>query len=385
MLISSAGLFFFMNLSDAASANINFFLRIGDPAPLIETHPPVAIEDGGTSGGNRLAYLVEPQQPAAPADTEISPSVSPAEVTINLYVDGTIPDNASVSHDHPQTKVPQITSLRPTFKGKIGVGGALLFVELHSTTITASFNAESDGSWEWTPPRDLEVGSHILYVTVFDPSGKVKLGSSSLQFDVVAPGGNASTGTVATDTPRTDVIIPPSLVAQRKVLFDIRVNVLHKNDQGIQPGDDVLAQVSLLNIGSPGYIVDALVHYMIINDESNKVVFEESETIGVSTQASYLKTFSTKATMPQGRYRLETSVTYGDTEAFATDKFSLAGSPVIATSKETRINVSTMVQVLFIVLALSLLIMYMEYHTMEVLQGIVRQVNEQDLKKYGLV
>lgn len=383
MLLSTAGLLFFMNVSDAANANISFFLRIGDPPAVIESHPPVPILGGGETEGGRLAYLVQPTTPTPPSD--IPPTLSPAEVTINLVSDGAVPDGGSVSRDTAQSAIPQITIVRPTFRGTVGVAGALLFLELHSTTITASFNAGEDGSWDWTPPRDLDPGSHILYITVFDPTGKVKIGSGSLQFDIISPVAKGTSQPTNTQQSRTDVAIPPSLVAQRKVLFDIRVNVLGTTSKSVQPGDSILAQVSLLNIGSPGYIVDALVHYQIINDASNRVLYEESETIGVSTQTSYLKSFSTKSTIPPGKYRLEASVTYGDTEAYSDDQFTISGVPVIATTSHTDMNVSTFVEVLVIVLAIALLIMYTEYHTMDVLQGVLRQVSEKDLKKNGLI
>ena len=376
----------FFQISQAATS-ILLSLGISEPSAVTSAETPVAVLSGGPI--SRLTYLL-PNIPAAEAS--VAPKAAEPEIisspaiSLELFSEnGEKIENGEANIDSPQAIISQFSSTRPIFKGNAGIANALIFLELHSDPagiITASIYADHEGNWSWQPSRDINQGSHTLYLTVFDQKGEVKLGAIDFQFIVLSPEAIQAKEII----PRKNVSLSPSLVDARQILFDISVDIVGLDEPNeVRPGDELLVKVNFLNIGTPGKLVDAQVRYRLINDETKKIIFEQSETVGVSTQASVIKSFSTKASLAHGRYRIEASVVYGDTEATAYDQFKVTGAPVLPISNIAKINASVIIQVLALILFVALLIVYFEYKQVESLGKAIHQVTESDLKKEGLI
>ncbi len=380
----------FISAQAYGTANIILSLVVSQPSDdVITSQEAVAIIPAGPPAP-LLAYLASPPAPAVPAETvEPGPTlVKPAEVTINIFDrQGNLAEGGTISSSGGQSIIPQIVDRRPKFEGKVGVPNAFIFLELHSlhsSAITASFSASQDGSWQWQSPRDIADGLHTIYLTVFDPPGEVKLAQTNFQFEVssVAP---ATEPESPKSTVRTKkIILPPSLLEHREALFDISVKLSGQETHTINPGDDVYAQVNLLNIGQPGVLTDVVVNYQLL-DQSGKAVYQEKETIAVATQTSYLKVFSTKLDFASGDYRLEVSVNYDNNEAISSVTFTVGGKPIILLPGRARINVTTAIQILIIILSVAIIVAYAEYTQVSNLGKTLKQINEQDLKKEKLI
>lgn len=89
----------------------------------------------------------------------------------------------------------------------------------------------------------------------------------------------------------------------------------------IEPGEELLASIKLLNIGSKRRI-DVILNYEIKNN--GETLIEKSETVAVETQANFVRTFDIPKDAPEGAYKLYAKLIYSDgTEASAESSFQV--------------------------------------------------------------
>ncbi len=377
LILSTSGLFFIVQQTNAHTMFAKLSIGVTEE---VTPEPPVAIVDTGGTGGVS-GHHDAPEPPVMPPPPPTIPDEGEApQIDAHVTLDGVSATPESIPH---------IANVRPVFKGKAPVPFAFFVLELHSNTvITTTFNAGADGSWEWSPPHDLELGQHTLFITVFDPTGKTKIGEATLNFEVT----RSEEGATVTDNksfvvkqPVADIKPPQSLFAQKKPLFDIKTTILSPKPVQIRSGDKIYAQISLMNIGALGEPVNATVNYQILDNALHKVIIEESESIVVATQLSYLKTFDTSTSLEPGDYSINTTVTYDGVEAHSSDDFTVTSTAMAPVIASTHINISKAGEFLSVLVLLSLFIMYHTYHSAETMQHMMRQVTERDLKKQGLV
>src|SRR3989338_7007930 len=376
-MLSLVGILFMVFGAWAAEKITVFSLSISDPAIVSES--PVAVV-GSSGSGSRFAYLSKPVDENN-ENEEAETHINSVDIFFELFDSN---NSLIAGSQNTGIDIPRTTDTQPTFSGRVGMKNALIFLELHSNptkVITTSFNADENGYWLWRPPSPISAEVHTLYITVFDPMGEILLGSKSLIFEVISPP-QARKNLQNNDSvlkPRTSIVIPPSLVEQRKVLFDIKTKIVGLDEPNeISAGDNFFVEVSLSNIGSPGNIIDTEVNYKFI-DESGKVIFEEKETVGVSIGTSFLKSFKLKPTLPNGNYKMQVSVKYEDTEAVSYDNLTIIGEPIVPISAGTHINITVIFQIFMMLFIVGLLITYWEYRQVESLKKIIHQVTEQDL------
>ena len=295
-----------------------------------------------------------------------------------------IPDGGTASTTQSQTTIPQFNDDRPTFTGYVSVPYAIVFLELHATAphiITTSVTADEHGHWSWQPAQPVTHEGHTLVLSVFDSGRSTLVAKLQLQFIV------GSALPVLPDTGLvTRVPVPVrSLIEQHKALIDVRARIVGVDElHQIHPGDRIFVQVSLVNIGTPGYLTDTQVQYRLL-DLDNKPLFTQLETVSVATQTSFLKIFTTNITMPESDYHIDVSMQYGDAESQASDSFRIRGEPVLPLTPSTKVNVSVFIQIFSLILAIAVLITYFEYKQLERLRRTIHQVTEDDLKKAGLI
>lgn len=63
-----------------------------------------------------------------------------------------------------------VTSDKPAFFGR-GPGGEKITITVQSNTITDTITIESNGTWTWSPPSNLESGAHSITISWIDGSG----------------------------------------------------------------------------------------------------------------------------------------------------------------------------------------------------------------------
>ncbi|MGV8162912.1 MAG: PQQ-binding-like beta-propeller repeat protein [Candidatus Nanoarchaeia archaeon] len=128
-------------------------------------------------------------------------------------------------------------------------------------------------------------------------------------------------------------------------LFDIDLNLLEKS---IYSGENLSAVISLINLGVPGRVNATL--YYEIKDETDKIVYSETEIVVVATQEEFIKNINT-ANLELGEYRIHVDLTYEGQNEPANSQ----GVFIINKQKYTPLNIKDLVlpiEILFLLFTL---------------------------------
>jgi hypothetical protein len=102
-------------------------------------------------------------------------------------------------------------------------------------------------------------------------------------------------------------------------LLDVAIN-LPSQYQQISPGDTMLAGITLYNLGST--FGDVSMNY-IIEDDNGNVIVNQSDTVAIQTQTSYIKSLQIPSNAPLGNYILYVRANYLDKIASASTDFQI--------------------------------------------------------------
>ncbi len=332
----------------------------------INPGPAVALGRGssappGTSPGPEVPANPLPQ----PQLTSPSASVEPEASALNSKKLVTLPSGK-------KTWVYVYTNQYPQFSGRTNIPNALIFLEIHSAiTIRATTTADKNGNWQWASPVPIPSGFHKLAIIAQDPNDSRIMAAAVMNFFIQPP----ANGIIAFPSPN---VLEPAPGNQGN-LFDVFVKIPSRFKQ-FAPGEELIAQVKLINFGSPGTPVDTPVRYTI-EDSNHKVIMESQDTVAVATQLSIVKTFFTSNSLPEGTYTLIVRVPTKDAIALASDTFELKGGPVLALSENVRVDFTLVFQALLALFFLFVIISYFEYNKAVNLSLVIKRASEQDLKK----
>jgi len=143
---------------------------------------------------------------------------------------------------------------------------------------------------------------------------------------------------MTTSTKAQTLEIPIAIeIETDEVLFDAAIDILPLK-KTISAGEGLPAQITLFSVGSPRK-VDVLLNY-IIKDSNGNTISEESETMAVEGQKSFMKEFFIPGDAQTGNYIITLEVIYATTVATASQMFSLIPPPpgkITAATKNTQI------------------------------------------------
>ena len=107
-------------------------------------------------------------------------------------------------------------------------------------------------------------------------------------------------------------------------LLDVEVKIL-KEYLKVYPGEEIVAEIKLLNMGEAGNRKDIKVEY-IIKDTEGKELMKEEETVSLETQTSWIKRLNTPRDIEIGKYILYVrATTYEGKIASASTTFEIIG------------------------------------------------------------
>lgn len=109
-------------------------------------------------------------------------------------------------------------------------------------------------------------------------------------------------------------------VESKGALLDVGVKI-EKSHKEVLPGEDVLAEIKLLNFGDGGR-KDIFLEY-VIEDHNGNEIAKEQESLAIETQINFLKRISIPERTPSGKYFLYTKVTYDEQIAIGSDGFEV--------------------------------------------------------------
>ena len=102
------------------------------------------------------------------------------------------------------------------------------------------------------------------------------------------------------------------------VLFDVKLDI-PKEYAEIEPGKELKAQITLLNVGAPEK-VDVLAAYFI-KDLRGNIIYEKTETFAVEKQLSYQKSLPVHESTVAGSYAAVIEVRYAESFAVSSQLF----------------------------------------------------------------
>lgn len=263
--------------------------------------------------------------------------------------------------------VTQFTSARPSFQGYTNIKDALIRLEfshmgfrLRSTT-----KADAAGKWQWRSPEAFPNGS--IRVDVTAESSKTPNVRALTRLDLLMSSSEW--------TPAWTEIYKSSA---REAFFEVTVEI-PELFQSIAPGDELVAEILLTNLGNPGASTNAKVEYLIVN-ETGKTVSQSQETLSVVTELRFLKSFYTQSNLQEGKYELIVRVPSQDLLAIGSGTFMVEGDGIIPISPIGRIDYSVILQALLGMMALFTLLAYFEFMRFLALKKSMEMVTDTKLK-----
>lgn len=143
--------------------------------------------------------------------------------------------------------------------------------------------------------------------------------------------------------------LPITINVSKKPLFDIKVDVLTKD---IKPGEDVKANITLLNFGE--LPVDVYLNYSI-KDEKGNILETKLETLAAPLERVIQREL--QAPEKEGKYRFHAIITYELEKAESEDSFNVYIEKIVKEEKPKEIIIGLGLVVLVV---LALFIIYMK-------------------------
>ncbi len=213
-------------ISSARDQGLNSFVNINETTTLIE----ISVQAGARGVATAQIYpaSAKPTPPITlgkshdfkslpPSETSGIPTASinlPSEATPSSSFDipegGTATPSAEIVTLESIEEGEVVTSTDPEFFGE-GPPGTTITITIESDPVTDTVTIPYSGDWDWSPPKDLEEGTHKITITWRDVSGILR--TLTRTFIVQASEGPAfeSTPSGSTPTPSPTASATPTL------------------------------------------------------------------------------------------------------------------------------------------------------------------------------
>ncbi len=151
-------------------------------------------------------------------------------------------------------------------------------------------------------------------------------------------------------------------IESEQPIFDASLDLARKT---IYPGEDLKVAVSLFNLGGVPPTNLTIIHFLL--DMNNSVIYQEEETVFVSTKASFSKTIIIPEDIKPGQYVYSLKVPYQDSLATATEIFTIEEKTKLsalvgfASSTGGKVALIWIVPAIFIVIITVLVALYFTY------------------------
>ena len=164
-------------------------------------------------------------------------------------------------------------------------------------------------------------------------------------------------------------------VESKQALFDVKIEIPTQYKY-IFPGEELIAKIEMFNLGGTRKL-DVEVEYIIKNKDGINIS-RETETIGVETTASVLKTFQIPPNVNLGDYILYARVTYNNQVASATEWFSIIKKPFFNKEDNKLIIYGT-------ILLIIMVLIYALFEITKIKKANRQYISEITLLKRGMI
>ncbi len=161
--------------------------------------------------------------------------------------------------------------------------------------------------------------------------------------------------TISSGSVKKEVLIAVE-VESKGILLDVRAEILDGYKK-VLPGENILAEMRLFNLGGPEGRKDVLIEYMI-RDYDNNTITIETESLAIQTQASFVKAIDIPEKTKTGNYVLYVRAIYNGYVASSSDNFEVVSSK--ATQREKVYIVIIIILSIILALTIYLIIVHRE-------------------------
>lgn len=158
-------------------------------------------------------------------------------------------------------------------------------------------------------------------------------------------------------------------------LFDITVKIPEKFSYVI-PGEEVMAEIEIYNLGEVNKEVDAHVEYRILDSQGNEILSEQ-ESLAVNTKINYIKEFRIPLEAKFGRYAIYIKTTYDSKIASSSVWFNVGRVPSFPQQ--------TAIVALLIVIIIALIILIITIRKIKKEKPLNKRVDEKFLKRANII
>ncbi len=157
-------------------------------------------------------------------------------------------------------------------------------------------------------------------------------------------------GQIIARTSQIEKSIPVIIeIISELVLFDVKLDI-PKEYAEIEPGKELKAQITLLNVGAPEK-VDVFATYFI-KDLRGNIVYEETETFGIEKQLSYQKSLPIHESAVADSYVAVVEIRYAESFAVSSQLFRVVEKKESVVADIITKNISLMVFLSFMLVAI---------------------------------
>lgn len=388
-----------VTLSWPADENSNSFDVSRDDLPVVSGLAINRYTDSLVAVGTTYNYMVTAHGPmgAGVAVSEPVAVMTPAECAIVLPAP--IVNIISINGKNVASYVgtSEMTELRPTFSGTTNIPNAEVHLILHSEIFSsADIQANSAGFWSWTPPIDLSLGTHTLFVSAVDPLDATRTTAASQDFNIVETpvsnnnnGGsngarNSASHKTAKSAPAQPETNKPPVVPAGGMPLDFSLKL---SKDTVYQGKDLTVGLRITHLDTHYENMPAVVRYSVL-DEKGTVEENFSDQVVLHTGEMIDRSIPVPTYYKDGRYGVQAEILFGQYDISRVQSFSVLplpvlnfGGGVVATYPEMLSWIGTTALWLLMALIIWLLLFSREYW---LYLHALRHITENNLARIGL-
>lgn len=390
-----------VNLDWADDENSESFSIEKDGSLLVDGLITSQYEDAMVVVDDSYLYIVTAYGPMGPGFAESQPVVitTPEECQVNLPNPTLAINSFSEKSVARYSGISKTDARRPDFSGTTNIANADISILINSPTIiSAQTVANANGYWSWTPPADLNFGSHTLYVTAVDPSDPSRTVSISFNFKIIKEeDDDEEDGKNNTDKKKQATIIvnqplitspldPETLPQEEKVEIPLNFSLFLKNNEVFQ-GKDLETLIHINKLDSVYEGTSAIIRYTVLDEKGeNKISVLENATL--NSQKEIKKNINIPGYFKSGRYKVKAEIIFNQYNVSQDKVFSVVERPLIKlggglaiTYPELLSNLGLIASFLIFLLIFWLFLFYREHR---LYLHALRHITERNLERIGL-
>jgi hypothetical protein len=382
-----------VNLSWPADENSDSFDISREGLLLVSGLSLNQYEDDMVAVGTTYNYIVTAHGPMGAGFAVSDPIAVSTPAKCAIVLPAPIVNVISINGKNVASYVgtPEMTELRPTFSGTTNIPNANVHLDIYSSIIaSADIQANVAGFWSWTPPVDLSLGAHTLFVSAVDPLDVTRTTSTSQEFNIVKEktSSGSSSGSSAHKSRRATtnnpIVNQAPIIETMAIPLDFSLDIA-KNE--VFQGKDLTTKISISRLDAQFENSQGVIIYSIL-DKNGQLKESFSDDANLHSGEVIARNIPIPTYYKDGQYSVQVEITLGKYDISRVKSFSVLplpllnfGGGVVATYPQILSQLGTASLWLLLGLIIWLLLFSREYW---LYLHALRHITENNLGRIGL-